>query len=121
MFEDRERPDKENHDIDKMNQKLMKQLRPADEKVGKPENERTNKLNETTKTLMEKRRKLWSEGKYKRVEYAELNKTIKKMITEDLRKHQQEVEKILKRNRGLNCLILQQGKLIISFKRQKEI
>ncbi|KAL3283281.1 hypothetical protein HHI36_006430, partial [Cryptolaemus montrouzieri] len=29
MSEDRERPDEENHDIDKMNQKLMKQLREA--------------------------------------------------------------------------------------------
>ncbi|KAL3287228.1 hypothetical protein HHI36_001705 [Cryptolaemus montrouzieri] len=55
MSNDRERPDEVNHDIDKMNQKLMKQLRQEAEKVGKSENKRTDKLNTTTKALMEKR------------------------------------------------------------------
>ncbi|KAL3278226.1 hypothetical protein HHI36_013565, partial [Cryptolaemus montrouzieri] len=59
MSEDRKRPDGENHDFDKMNQKLMKQLRQAGEKVGKPENKKTDILNATTKALMEKRRKRW--------------------------------------------------------------
>ncbi|KAL3280796.1 hypothetical protein HHI36_004028 [Cryptolaemus montrouzieri] len=60
MSEDRERPDEENHDIHKMNQKLMKQLGQAGEEVGNPENERTDKLNDATKTLMEQRRLLWT-------------------------------------------------------------
>ncbi|KAL3287318.1 hypothetical protein HHI36_001793 [Cryptolaemus montrouzieri] len=104
-----------------MNQKLKKQLRQAGQKVGKPENKRTDKLNAMTKALMEKRRKLWSEGKYTTVEYVEHNKTIKKMIREDLRKHQEEeVEKIRKKNRGLNCLRPQQRKLIITALKDKD-
>ncbi|KAL3286424.1 hypothetical protein HHI36_000932 [Cryptolaemus montrouzieri] len=59
---------------------------------------------------MEKRRKLWSEVKYKTVAYAELNKTIKKMIREDLWKHQEEVEKILKRNNIITASKNKDGK-----------
>ncbi|KAL3283245.1 hypothetical protein HHI36_006393 [Cryptolaemus montrouzieri] len=69
MSEDRKRPDEENHDIDKMNQKLMKQLRQSSEKVDKPETKRTDKLN----AMNGEKKKLWSEEKYKTNEYAELN------------------------------------------------
>ncbi|KAL3267520.1 hypothetical protein HHI36_011643, partial [Cryptolaemus montrouzieri] len=119
MSKDRERPDEENHDIDKMNQKLIKQQRPAGAKFSKPENQKTDTFNATTKALMEKRRKLWSNGKYKTVEYVHNNETIKKRIREDLRKHQeQEVEKILRRNSRLNCL-RPRGTYYYSFKRQR--
>ncbi|KAL3267840.1 hypothetical protein HHI36_006982 [Cryptolaemus montrouzieri] len=100
ISEDRVRPDEEKHDIHEMNQKLMKQLGQEGEKVGKPENKRTEK--------------------YKTDKYVELNKTIKMMIRKDLRKHrEEEVEKILKRNRGLSCLRSQPGKLIITALRDK--
>ncbi|KAL3274303.1 hypothetical protein HHI36_015708 [Cryptolaemus montrouzieri] len=87
------------------------------EKVCRTEKNKKDKLNIKTKVLME----LLSEGKRETIEYVELNKTTRKMIEEDLRKHQEEgVEKILERNKGLKCLRISHGKLVITALRNKQ-
>ncbi|KAL3274222.1 hypothetical protein HHI36_015633 [Cryptolaemus montrouzieri] len=87
------------------------------------EQRKTRKISSASepKALMELKKKLFNEVKSGIIEYVKLNETIRKIIEEVLWKHQEEeIEKVLGRNKRLKCLRLSHGKLVIITLRNKQ-
>jgi len=63
---------------------------------------KNSKISEETKLLMKKRREMKEENHIKRIEYIELNKTVRKKMREDVRRYNEKlVRNTIEENRSL--------------------
>ncbi|XP_056641545.1 craniofacial development protein 2-like [Diorhabda sublineata] len=89
--------------LDETNNRLVKELKETTTSLVSSKTKRIEKFTTQTKQLLERRRELIKDNKRNTVEYAELNKTARKMAKQDIRKYQENrIEELIQQNRGLN-------------------
>lgn len=100
----------EDKDIDVINDNIVNIIKDSAKKYIKPKSTKNDKLSQETKQMLEKRRLLIIEDKRNTVEYAEVNKTARKMAKSDILKYKTQLaQNILEQHKGMKIFRRQTG------------
>lgn len=91
--------------LNELNTLVVETILTATKKINVHTTNKSEKLTDETKLLLDKRRKLREAKKWDTIEYAELNKTIRKRIRVDVMKYYENLEKtIIEENKNMRIL-----------------
>lgn len=92
----------ESTDLEKINEQIVNSLRGAVERFCSKKNEASDKLSQSTKELMKKRRSIEQKNT---AEYRQISKEISKQIRKDVRKYKTEaITEVIEQNKSLKVL-----------------